>query len=136
MTPAGGPKPVKRFEISRDSGRGTALSPPNGSARKEREMDRHMRKALRSRARYDWETHEATRRRNAEQIAELPAPQYPATGTARIGALIAEVRRRRDEALLSGTGAGAGGLRSGQPLDNRIVSSPTTVETPQPAPTA
>ena len=96
-------------------------------------MDRHMRKALGSRARYDWDTHEATRRRNAEQIAEIPAPEYPATGTARIGALIAEARRHRDEALLAGAGEGAGGLRSRRPLDNAIAAAVTAPVGKQPA---
>lgn len=91
-------------------------------------MNRHMRRALRSRASYDWDAHEATRRRNAEQIAEIPTPRYPATGTARIGALIAEARRRRDEALLAGAGEGAGGLRARRPLDDLIVSVATPAE--------
>lgn len=95
-------------------------------------MDRHMREALLSRARYDWETHEATRQRNAAQIADIPAPEYPATGTARIGALIAEARRRRDEALLTSAGEGAGGLRSRRPLDNVIASEPTPAKTHAP----
>jgi hypothetical protein len=82
-----------------------------------------MRRALLSRGRYDWETHEATRRRNVEQIASIPSPEYPATGTARIAALLAEARRRRDEALLDGAGDGAGGLRSSTPLDNVITST-------------
>ena len=62
-------------------------------------MDREMRKALLSRARYDWDTHEVTRRRNAEQIRSIPDPEFPVTGTARISALLAEARRRRDEAF-------------------------------------
>jgi hypothetical protein len=81
-------------------------------------MDRHMRKAILSRARYDWEAHQATRLRNAEQIASIPTPEFPATGTARISALLTEARRRRDEAFLDGAGDGAGGLRTGTPLDN------------------
>jgi hypothetical protein len=97
-------------------------------------MDRHMRSALRSRARYDWETHEATRRRNAEQIAEIPPPVYPATGTARIGALVAEARHRRDEALLAGAGEGAGGLRGRRPVDNVIAPAATKWAGRQPAP--
>ncbi len=79
-----------------------------------------MRRALLERGRYDWDTHEATRRRNAEQIKSLPAPEFPATGTARISALLAEARHRRDEALLRGAGEGAGGLRARTPLDNAI----------------
>lgn len=86
------------------------------------EMDRHMRKALLSRARYDWDTHEATRKRNAEQISALPAPEFPATGTTRISALLAEARRRRDEALVHGAGDGIG-LRTSTPLDNAIRHS-------------
>jgi hypothetical protein len=96
-------------------------------------MDRDMRKALRSRARYDWDTHEATRRRNADQIGDIPAPEYPATGTARIGALVAEARRRRDAALLAGAGEGAGGLRSRRPLDNVLAPTPITPAARQPA---
>ena len=44
-------------------------------------MDREMRKALLSRARYDWDTHDATRRRNAEQVKRSRAgPQaFPLT---------------------------------------------------------
>lgn len=95
-------------------------------------MDRHMREALLSRARYDWETHETTRQRNAAQIAEIPAPEYPATGTARIGALIAEARRRRDDALLAATGEGAGGLRTRRPLDN-VIAPEMTPAKKQPA---
>jgi hypothetical protein len=81
-------------------------------------MDREMRKALQSRARYDWETHEATRRRNAEQIKSIPEPQFPATGTARVSALLAEARRRRDESLLVACTEGVSGSRTGIPLDN------------------
>jgi hypothetical protein len=83
------------------------------------EMDRYMRKALLSRARYDWDTHEATRKRNAEQMRSIPTPQFPATGTARISALLATARRRRDEALIRGAGDGAG-LGTSTPLDNVI----------------
>ena len=90
-------------------------------------MDRHMRKALLSRARYDWDIHEATRQRNAEQIASIPTPEFPATGTARISALLAEARRRRDEALVQGVGDGAGGLRTGAPLDN-VINPATRVQ--------
>jgi hypothetical protein len=78
-----------------------------------------MRKALLSRARYDWDTHEATRQRNAEQIVSIPMPEFPATGTARISALLADARRRRDETLLHGAGDGAA-LRTSTPLDNVI----------------
>ena len=88
-----------------------------------------MRKALLDRGRYDWVVHEATRRRNAEQIAAIPTPEFPATGTARIGALVAAARRRRDEVLLTGVGAGAGGLRAGRPLDN-VIPTPTTAARP------
>jgi len=90
-------------------------------------MDRHMRKALLSRARYDWVTHEATRERNAEQMAALPTPEFPATGTKRISALLAEARRRRDEALVQGAGDGSG-LRTGTPLDN-VIRPATRVHT-------
>ena len=89
-------------------------------------MDRQMRKALRSRGRYDWDTHEETARRNAEQIKSIPEPEFPATGTARISALLAEARRRRDEAYVGACTEGGGGLRTDTPLDSRIgpVESP------------
>jgi hypothetical protein len=96
-------------------------------------MDRQMRKALLSRGRYDWDTHEATRLRNREQIAGIPAPEYPATGTARIGALIAEARRQRDAALLAGAGDGAGGIRTRRPLDNVITPTRRKAAELQPA---
>lgn len=85
-------------------------------------MDKEMRKALRARAGYDWETHDATRRRNAEQLAARPTPEFPATGTARIGARIAAARAQRDAALRRMAGDGAGGLRTRRPLDNTIVA--------------
>ncbi len=83
-------------------------------------MDRQMRKAVLSRARYDWETHQATRKRNAEQIALVPTPEFPATGTARISTLYAAARHRQVEALRQGVGEGAGGFRTGRPPDNVI----------------
>jgi hypothetical protein len=91
-------------------------------------MDREMRKALRSRAGYDWDTHDATRRRNIEQIKRMPEPEYPATGTARISALLAEARRRRDEAYIAACTGGGGGLRTSTPLDNRIQPTVPAVD--------
>lgn len=91
-------------------------------------MDRHMRRALFSRGRYDWGTHEITRQRNARQIAELPTPEFPAIGTNRIGALIAEARRRRDEALLSGSS----GIRTETPADNVIPTAAPSVRQQEP----
>lgn len=82
-----------------------------------------MREALRSRAGYDWATHEATRLRNRAQIEAIPAPEYPAFGTARIGAVIAQARRRRDEAILAGLAKGGAGLRTATPADNLIPSA-------------
>ncbi len=101
-------------------------------------MDRHMRKALLSRVGYDWETHQETRHRNARQLTSMPAPEYPATGTARISALLTQARNLRDEALRHGVGDGAGGLRTGTPMDNIIgpaapsASDREPVETPLP----
>jgi len=92
-------------------------------------MDRQMRKALFSRGRYDWETHEITRQRNARQIADLPTPEFPATGTKRIGMLIAEARRQRDQALVSGSA----GLRTETPADNTIPTTAPVVRHQQPA---
>lgn len=83
-----------------------------------------MRKALRSRAQYDWETHQATRKRNIEQIARIPEPEFPATGTARISALLAEARRRRDAAYIAACTETGSGQRTGRPLDSVIESSP------------
>lgn len=57
-------------------------------------MDRDTKKGLQSRARYDWETHTATRGRNARQVGDLPEPKLPATGTERIAALLRESRLR------------------------------------------
>ena len=92
-----------------------------------------MRKALRSRAGYDWDTHKATRQRNREQIATIPPPQYPACGTARIGRLVAEARRRRDEALLAAHARGGASVGAAVPLDNMIPSAaPAATPTPTP----
>ena len=93
-------------------------------------VNREMRKALLSRARYDWDTHEATRQRNAEQIRSIPAPQYPATGTARISALLAVARRRRDEAYVVACTEAGSGMRTGTPLDSRLPSTAPTPTTP------
>lgn len=79
-----------------------------------------MRKALRSRARYDWETHETTRLRNADQIKSIREPEFPATGTARVSALLAEARRRRDEAFFAAWTEGGSGWRTGRPLDTML----------------
>ena len=53
----------------------------------------------------------------------MPKPEYPATGPALIGARIAVARARRDEALRRLAGDGAGGLRTGRPLDTMITST-------------
>ena len=91
-----------------------------------------MRKALRSRAYYDWDTHRDTRQRNRDQIAAIPAPEYPATGTARIGKLIAEARRRRDQALLAAHAGGGAGISTVVPLD-KVIESPTPAPRPSTA---
>jgi hypothetical protein len=93
-------------------------------ARWTHEMDRQMRKALRSRAEYDWETHQATRQRNIEQIARIPEPEFPATGTARISSLLTEARRRRDAAYVVACTESGSGMRTSRPLDAVIESSP------------
>ncbi len=87
-------------------------------------MDQHMKRALLIRGPYDWETHDATLRRNRAQMDLIPKPEFPALGTARISALLAEARHRRDSALISGVGDGAGGLRAGRPLDN-VIETPS-----------
>ncbi len=87
-------------------------------------MDQHMKRALLIRGPYDWETHDATMRRNRAQMDLIPEPEFPALGTDRISALLAEARHRRDSALVSGVGDGAGGLRTGRPLDN-MIETPT-----------
>ena len=74
-----------------------------------------MRKALRFRSGYDWETHEATRRRNTEQIARMAPPEYPSTGTRRIGRLVAEARQRRDRAYVAACTERGGGLSTATP---------------------
>ena len=53
-----------------------------------------MKKALQSRARYDWDAHTLTRGRNAQQVNKLKPPSLPATGTERISALLDEARKR------------------------------------------
>jgi len=50
----------------------------------------------------------------------MPAPEFPATGTARISALLAEARHRRDEDLRQRAGDGSGGFRAATPLDHMI----------------
>ncbi len=95
-----------------------------------------MREALRTRGRYDWETHQDTRRRNAEQIRSIPDPEFPATGTARISALLAEARRKRDAATLAALTDGRNGWRARTPADNLIDttkdSDPRTNVTQEP----
>lgn len=60
-------------------------------------MNRVPHRASRAQGVYDWSTHEGTRRRNEGQIDERATPDYPATGTTRIAAMLHEARRRRVE---------------------------------------
>lgn len=60
-------------------------------------MNRGPLRGSRAQGVYDWSTHEGTRRRNEDQIDGRAAPAYPATGTARVAAMLQEARRRRFE---------------------------------------
>ncbi|MEZ5167700.1 MAG: hypothetical protein R2695_14910 [Acidimicrobiales bacterium] len=53
-------------------------------------MARDSKRAPQLQARYDWDAHATTRERNAKQIDAVPGPKFPATGTSRISALLAE----------------------------------------------
>lgn len=57
-------------------------------------MDRETKKALRAQQ-TDWQVQANLMKRRADQVAAMPEPEYPATGTARIAALLAEARATR-----------------------------------------
>ena len=50
-------------------------------------------------------------RRQAERVAAIADPRYPATGTARISALLAEAREREHEQRLAEARASRGSIR-------------------------
>jgi hypothetical protein len=51
-------------------------------------------------------------RRQAERVAAIADPRYPATGTARISALLAQARERENEQRLAAARARRGPIRS------------------------